>query len=211
MRAAIVSNGDIGDNKRLSQMLPEFDLVICSDGGVRHLKALGLQPDLIVGDFDSANPSLLQEYMDKGIEIRKFSSDKDETDTQLALEIAVEKGADSIILLGAIGSRWDHSYGNVMLLVKLAKMGINGMILHSHNRIFVSDKILFLSAHPGQTVSLLPLGENARIESTKGLHYPVINRDMPLDYPYGISNVFTENYAEVCIASGWLMAVIAED
>jgi thiamine pyrophosphokinase len=211
MRAAVVSNGDLGDIEKLKSMLPKLDLVVCSDGGARHLKALSLQPDILVGDFDSANPSLIEEYMEKGVEVLKFSSDKDETDTQLAVEAAVAKGADSIVLLGAIGSRWDHSYGNVMLLVKLAKLGIEGVILHSHNRIYVSNKALFLSAHPGQTVSLLPLGENVKIEAAKGLHYSVENQYMPLDYPFGISNIFTETTAEIRISSGWLMAVIADD
>jgi len=211
MRAAVVSNGDLGDAEKLRKMLPPFDLVVCSDGGIRHLKALGLQPDILVGDFDSADPSLMREYTEKGIPVLRFPSDKDKTDTLIAAETAMERGADSIVLLGALGSRWDHSYGNVMILVRLAERGIDGMILHSHNRILVSDQIFVLTARPGQTVSFLPLGENVKIESTKGLRYPVHHKAMPLDDPYGISNVFTEERAEVRITSGWLMAVVADD
>jgi thiamine pyrophosphokinase len=211
MKAAILSNGDLADAEKLKQMLPKFDLVICCDGGIRHLKDLNLSPDIIVGDFDSVDSSLLQTYIDQGIPTLRFPKDKDKTDTQIAVETALQKGADSIVLLGALGSRWDHSYANVMLLVKLAQMGIDGMILHSHNRILVSNKVFRLTGNLGQFVSLLPLGENVKIQSTRGLHYPVTDQEMPLEQPYGISNYFTEEEAEVRIASGWLMAVIADD
>ncbi len=211
MKAAILSNGDLADAEKLKQMLPKFDLVICCDGGIRHLKDLNLSPDIIVGDFDSVDSSLLQTYIDQGIPTLRFPKDKDKTDTQIAVETALQKGADSIVLLGALGSRWDHSYANVMLLVKLAQMGIDGMILHSHNRILVSNKVFRLTGNLGQFVSLLPLGENVKIQSTRGLHYPVTDQEMPLEQPYGISNYFTEEEAEVRITSGWLMAVIADD
>jgi thiamine pyrophosphokinase len=211
MKAAILSNGDLADAEKLKQMLPKFDLVICCDGGIRHLKDLNLSPDVIVGDFDSVDSSLLQTYIDQGIPTLRFPKDKDKTDTQIAVETALQKGADSIVLLGALGSRWDHSYANVMLLVKLAQMGIDGMILHSHNRILVSNKVFRLTGNLGQFVSLLPLGENVKIQSTRGLHYPVTDQEMPLEQPYGISNYFTEEEVEVRITSGWLMAVIADD
>jgi len=211
MKAAILSNGDLADAEKLKQMLPKFDLVICCDGGIRHLKDLNLSPDIIVGDFDSVDSSLLQTYIDQGIPTLRFPKDKDKTDTQIAVETALQKGADSIVLLGALGSRWDHSYANVMLLVKLAQMGIDGMILHSHNRILVSNKVFRLTGNLGQFVSLLPLGENVKIQSTRGLHYPVTDQEMPLEQPYGISNYFTEEEVEVRITSGWLMAVIADD
>lgn len=211
MRVAIISNGDLGDIAKLKLELPLFDAVVCSDGGIRHLSDLGLYPDIIVGDFDSANQSLLDEYIKKGVVTKQFPKDKNETDTHLAVEIAIELGADSVYLLGAIGSRWDHSYANVMLLVRLAEQGIDARILHSHNHIFVSNNTLVLSAQPEQIISLLPLGNDVTIEATKGLKYPIYDQHLPLNFPIGISNVFTDTEAEVRIKSGWLMAVIAND
>lgn len=168
-------------------------------------------PDIIVGDFDSADPVLLETYRRKGIGIRTYPVDKDETDTELAAQAVIKAGADRVFILGGLGSRWDHSYANVMILVKLVKSGIDAMILHSHNRIIVSNKTLSLYGTPGQYVSLLPLGENVFIHETKGLKYQIKNKGLPLDTPYGISNIMLGNKAEVKIASGWLMAVIAED
>ncbi|HHU78810.1 MAG: thiamine diphosphokinase [Caldicoprobacterales bacterium] len=211
MIAAVITNGELGDVDKLMGILPEFDLVVCCDGGIRHLDSLGLAPDLIIGDFDSVHPDVLDEYRRKGVPIQSHPAIKNETDTELAVRFAAAQGAAQIIILGALGSRWDHSFANVMLLVLLAKMGIDAMILHSHNRIVVSRSELCLTARPGQLVSLLPLGENVKIRSTKGLKYPIINRSLPLDTPYGISNIFTDACAEVKIDSGWLMAVLSED
>lgn len=211
MRAAIISNGELGNVSKLKGMLPTFDYVVCCDGGIRHLECLGLIPDLIVGDFDSVDTIPLEAYKKRGISVKTFPSEKNETDTELASQAIIEAGADQVIMLGALGSRWDHSYANVMVLVKLVKLGLKAMILHSHNRIIVSNKVLRLEGNYGQIVSLLPLGENVVVHETKGLKYKIRDQKMPLDAPYGISNIFLESKAEVVIASGWLMAVIAED
>lgn len=211
MRTAIISNGDLGDEIKLRAMLPDFDKVICCDGGIRHLKVLGLEPDIIVGDFDSIDNSLLVQYEQKGVSIKTFPKIKNETDTELAANTAIELGASQVVLLGALGSRWDHSYANIMVLVKLTRMGIDSMIMHSHNLIRVSNKGFSLLQKPGQILSLLPLGENVIIRSTKGLRYPVNNQKMPLDIPYGVSNIVLESNVEIEIESGWLMAILAND
>src|SRR5690554_12141 len=130
MRAAIVSNGELGNVSKLRSILPTFDLVVCCDGGIRHLDDLALTPDLIIGDFDSVDPVLLDTYRKCGVKIKTFPAVKDETDTELAAQAVIEAGADEVVLLGALGSRWDHSYANVMVLVKLVKRGIDAMILH---------------------------------------------------------------------------------
>lgn len=211
MRAAIVSNGELGELEKLKTLLPKFDLVVCCDGGIRHLENLELFPDLIVGDFDSADPVALDAYQKMGVPIRTFPIEKNQTDTELAAQAAIEAGAKQVVLIGALGSRWDHSYANIMVLVSLVKLGIKAMILHSHHRIVVSNKTLCLEGVPGQFVSLLPLGENVAVRLTKGLKYPISGQKMPLDAPYGISNIFLQSKAEVQIDSGWLMAIIAED
>src|SRR5690554_1082000 len=99
MRAAIISNGELGDENKLKNTLPTFDLVICCDGGIRHLEALGLTPDLIIGDFDSVNSALLDTYIKRGVEVRTFPVEKDETDTELAAQAAIEIGVDEVVLL----------------------------------------------------------------------------------------------------------------
>jgi thiamine pyrophosphokinase len=211
MKIAIIANGSINKAEKIKTKIPKLDMVICCDGGVRHLKNLGLEPDLIIGDFDSVNEQLLEKYRKKGVPIKTYPKVKDETDTEIAANTAIELGASHVVLLGALGYRWDHSYANIMVLVKLAKQGINAVILDSNNQIQVSNTFLFLTGKKGQIISLLPLGEDVSILSTKGLRYPIENQKLPLDAPYGISNIFIEEKAEIKIKSGWLLAVLAED
>src|SRR5690554_6364740 len=106
MKAVIVSNGELGDVNKLKNVLPTFDFVVCCDGGIRHLEDLALTPDLIVGDFDSVDPVLLDQYKKSGARIKTFPAVKDETDTELAAQATIEAGADQVILLGALGNRW---------------------------------------------------------------------------------------------------------
>lgn len=211
MKVLIVSNGTLGDPAALRTKLPSVDYVIASDGGTRHLQDLGLTPDLILGDFDSADPDLLITYEEQGIPMKRYPTDKDRTDTHIAVDTAVEMGAAEIFLTGVLGTRFDHSYANVLLLVRLAQRNIRGVILDNHNTICVSNHRITLQGTPGGCVSLLPLTADTVIGSTAGLQYPLEHAPLPLDNPLGVSNVLTEQKAEVTIASGWLMAVLAQD
>ncbi|NLX70391.1 MAG: thiamine diphosphokinase [Clostridiales bacterium] len=211
MKVLIIANGDIGDSRKVKDVLPAADYVICADGGLRHAKELGLVPDLILGDFDSLAHGVLEEYRTAGVPIRKYPQDKDKTDTQIAVDIAIDMGATHVYLLGAFGSRWDHSYANMMMLYRLAKRNIEAWILDAHNIVMVSNGVVRIKGQAGQFISLLPLGEDVHIISTQGLKYPIIDKWLPLDFPYGISNVFVQPYAEIQIGEGWLIIVKASD
>ena len=141
MKVLIIANGDIGDSRKVKDVLPAADYVICADGGLRHAKELGLVPDLILGDFDSLAHGVLEEYRTAGVPIRKYPQDKDKTDTQIAVDIAIDMGATHVYLLGAFGSRWDHSYANMMMLYRLAKRNIEAWILDAHNIVMVSNGV----------------------------------------------------------------------
>lgn len=211
MITLVLTGGDLGNCEWIKKNLPPYDFVICADGGAAHLESLELEPDLLVGDFDSISKTMLQKYIKKGIPIINFPVDKDKTDTQIAVDLAIEKGATDVYLLGALGSRWDHSFGNVMLLYRLEKNGIRGRILHSNNIIMLSNQFLKIKGDVGQIVSLLPFGGEVHIESTEGLKYPIHNKTLSQDFPIGISNVLTASQAIVRIKSGWVMAVLAQD
>lgn len=212
MKVLIIANGEIGDAGRVKAMLPAVDYVICADGGLRHARNLGIVPDLLIGDFDSLPDEELGEYRRAGVPIKRYPVDKDRTDMQIAVDTATEMGASRVFLLGAFGSRWDHSYANLLMLYRLARRGIKAEILDAHNVVMVatSGKVE-IEGEAGQTVSLLPLGGDVRILSTDGLKYPIRDGVLTLDFPYGVSNVLVRPRAEVHVDSGWLMVVMARD
>jgi thiamine pyrophosphokinase len=211
MNVLIVTNGDIDKHAKLKRIIPEADFIICADGGIKHLSKLGLWPDLIVGDFDSAKEEQLDSYIKSGVKLQRFSSDKDETDTHIAVDYAIKAGATSVTLLGALGSRFDHSYANIMLLYRLMKSGINARIIDNHNHITLSAGMIEIERSVGQLLSILPFGGEACISETQGLKYPIINRNLPLDEPYGISNVFSMPKAIIRVKSGWVLVIMAWD
>lgn len=212
MRVLIIANGEIGDIQRVKAMLPPVDYVICADGGLKHAQELGIVPDLLVGDFDSLSDEMLWEYSVTGVAIKRYPVDKDKTDMQIAVDTAIDMGASQVFLVGAFGSRWDHSYANMLMLYRLARRGIKAQILDAHNVVMVSTSgKIEIEGEIGQTLSLLPLGGDVRILSTDGLKYPIVNGILPLDFPYGVSNVLIKPRAEVQVGSGWVMVVIARD
>ncbi|MDR3119887.1 MAG: thiamine diphosphokinase [Clostridiales bacterium] len=134
MFGLLISAGVIEDyayHRALLDELPPPGLVLCADGGLRHLGALGrgglagaLMPDLILGDFDSADAALLERYRSAGTPIESHPADKDFTDTELAVERAAAVGCKTILVLGALGARIDHTAANLQLLYKYAMRGV---------------------------------------------------------------------------------------
>lgn len=211
MRTIVVTNGHLSQPEKLKSLLPPFDLVICCDGGIRYLNALNLEPNIIIGDFDSADKDLLNEYIENGVMVKRLPVVKNETDTQAAVDLALAYNTKDVTILAGIGTRFDHSYANVMLLIRLVKKGVDARIINSNNVITVSDKQFLINGTPGDIISLLPLTDDVKIENTKGLKYKIQHKGLPLDFPFGISNVFVDSIAEIKVKSGWVMAVIAKD
>jgi len=211
MNVLIITNGNIVKHEKLRKVIPVADFIICADGGIKHMSRLGLWPDLIVGDFDSAKKDQLDYYIKSGVKLQRFSSDKDQTDTHIAIDCAIEAGATNITLLGALGSRFDHSYANIMLLYRLMRSGINAKIIDNQNHISIFSETMEIEGIVGQVLSLLPFGENACIAETQGLKYSITNRVLPLDDPYGISNMFALPRAVIRVKSGWVLAIKAWD
>lgn len=211
MKVLVVAGGDLGNLDYIKKNSLDWDFIICADGGARHLEILGLNPNLLVGDFDSISPQLLKKYEELGTSILKYPSQKDWTDTQLAVDIAIDKGAGVVDIIGALGNRWDHSYANVMLLYRLEKRGISARILNSNSTLLMSKDILEIKGRIGQVLSLLPFGGDVFIKSSHGLAYPIEDLNMTMDCPMGVSNVLERENARVKVKSGWVIGVLARD
>ncbi len=205
MKVLILSNGSVKDYTFLQSLVSGTDFFICADGGGMHAYNMGLTPDVLIGDFDSISKEVLNYFREKSSQIISCPSEKDETDTQLAVEYAVSKGASEICMTGSIGSRLDHTYANVGLLVWLLGKGVKGCIKDSSNEVFVTDRYIRLEGKPGDEVSLLALTSRVSGIYTKGLQYKLEDDQLYIDSPRGISNVFTAAEAEITISEGLLL------
>lgn len=213
MKTLIISNGELGNLAYIQNIVKEQKpYIICVDGGLRHASTLGVCPQLIVGDFDSVNRIELKMYKQKNIEFIQLLPEKDETDTQIAIEEAIQRGATEIIMTGVIGTRFDHSYGNIMLLSYLNKKKVKGRIIHTNNII----RLLSVGKHKVvneqmKTVSLLPFGGDVTIKRITGFKYDVSNLTFVSHIPLGISNEIIKNDAEIDVESGELLMLLAWD
>ncbi len=214
MRAWIICNGDIKDYDFYKAYKEQPDIVICADGGAKHLEGLELMPDILLGDMDSIGESLLKKYenyTDKKIEINRYPSNKDKTDTQIAIEKAIMSGCDEIIIIGGLGSRFDHSYTNVTMLSSIMDSGIRGKIINENNEIYVMDGLMNFIAPKGQIISLIPISDIVTGITTLGLEYTLRKASIKYGSSYGVSNVFAIEEVKITIESGVLMVVLSKD
>ncbi len=201
-RCVIVSGADIGDYAFVRQYLRKDDFIICCDCGLRHCKGLDVQPDLIVGDFDSyENPCMVAETI-------VLPCEKDDTDTVYAVKEAVRRGFDAFLIIGAIGARLDHTLGNVSILLYLDSLGKKGTIIDDYSEmeivsqkpVTVSDTYAFFSL-----LNVTGCAEGITIRHAK---YPLENGTITCEYQYGISNeVPAGQTAEITVKKGRLLLI----
>jgi len=211
MNILVIGNGVVESTEIIKEYSGISDLIICADGGAGYLYKIGIKPHILVGDFDSIDPEVKRFYNDSGIEIVQFPRQKDYTDMELALDIAVEKGAKKIFIAGATGSRLDHTLSNIQLLHKLADAGVEGIIVNSNNYIHLLTDHMELTKKEGFYLSLVPATPRVEGITTKGLAYPLKDAEMVMGTGLGISNEFISDKAEVTVKKGRLYVIVSRD
>jgi thiamine pyrophosphokinase len=207
LRAVILANGDLPNPEAARALIKLGDRLIAADGGMQHLGRLGLQPDILVGDMDSLEPGLLARLERAGVRTVRYPTHKDETDLELALQLAVAEGCRELLVVGALGGRLDHTLGNLSLLRDPGLSGCTVRLDDGLQEVFWITDQAELHGAPGDVVSLLPLQGEVSGVTTEGLEYPLHAETL---YPYktrGISNVMTGAHARVTITSGSLLCV----
>jgi thiamine pyrophosphokinase len=210
VKAVIVAGGEPlpVDKAQLSGA----DLVVAADAGASWLVEAGATPDLLVGDLDSIPPGLLAELEAAGVPIERHASDKDASDAELALEHAVARGADQVVVIGALGGeRLDHELANVLLLadrtwpatlvdLSIVRGGTQLRSLRGPGRLELRGAV-------GDLVSLLPLAGDADGVRTGGLRYPVDGEPLRFGRSRGLSNVVEGARASVSLERGTLLVI----
>lgn len=185
--------------------------VIAADRGAWYCLRDGIVPHLVVGDMDSLPSEALEELHVAQVEVLALRRDKDETDTQIALQEALKRGARSLVILAALGTRFDHGLANVQLLHQALRAGVPAHILAGAQDIFLIEGQATLADAEGCTVSLLPLGMCVRGVTLAGFVYPLHEDDLEVGYSRGISNVVRDPLARVEVREGILIAVLTQD
>ena len=212
MRALVVLDGDPrGSDAWLAALATRSDVVIAADGGAARLDRAGRRPDLVVGDLDSLAPEKRQELELHGVAFEVHPDEKDETDAELALQAAVTRGADEILVVGAFGgNRLDHLVGNLMLLAHADFAAIDVAIVTEQAtfRTLLGPGILELEGAAGDWVTLVPLSELAQAVTTDGLRYRLHREDLVRGSTRGVSNELTGRRGSVDLGAGLLLVTV---
>lgn len=220
-RTVIIANGPFGlsDLAATRALIAPTDRLIAADGGARHCRALGLTPHVLIGDLDSVSPGELAALESAGTQVIRHQVRKDQTDLELALDLALRHGADDILILAALGGRWDQTLANLLLLARsndfsrqATKVATTSarVRLHDGNQeigLLRGPGELTLTGVAGDTISLIPIGGDARGITTSGLEYPLRGETLNFGSTRGISNVMTAAQATVALKEGFLICV----
>ncbi len=209
MRVFIVASSP-GSSKPARHGPQEGNLVLAADGGANLCLAWGWPVDAVVGDMDSVDDSVRQHLEAQGTPFVVSPVEKDETDLELALRLALARGASELIIAGALGARIDHTLGNLALLALPALAALPTRIVDGGQTLWLVRGHLIVPGQPGDTLSLLPFGGDAHGVSVSGVHWPLHQTALSLGPSLGISNRMTASQAEVSVQRGLLLVVHIE-
>lgn len=209
-RALIFANGERVNLDALQGFARPGDYCVAADGGLRFLRALGLSPDLVIGDLDSLSPEEIDRLRASGVNVRQYSVHKNETDLELALEAVIEAGYSRIRILAALGGRLDMTLGNIFLLMLPSLAECDVRLEDGFDEVFLirpGEPGVMITGRAGERVSLLPLNGPAEGVRTRGLQYPLRSETLYPERTRGISNVMEGEEAAVSLESGLLLCI----
>lgn len=215
MKFLIVSGGSL-NKEFVTKVVGQgrYDRILAADSGMNALYAAAVTPDIIIGDFDSADKKILAFFQqNKEIDFCNLNPEKVDTDTEFAIRESIRRGADSITIIGGTGTRLDHVLGNISLLGIGLEEGVRMELLDAHNRICMIDHSVTLKKKEqyGNYLSLIPYNGNVTGVTLKGLKYPLHDYTMGGFNSLGISNEIVDDEASIELTSGQLLVIESRD
>ncbi len=206
MHAIVFSGGQLVKSSLVDQAIASGKLFVAADSGADSALKLGIYPDVVVGDMDSISKRTKEKLKEKNVAFVTSQAEKDETDTELAIDEGIRRGATSVTIIGgSIGERLDHVLANVFLayVYKIPITFVNGL---QRSFLLQSSEELHMNGRKGDLLSLIPLSETSGIYTT-GLQWELKNSELVFGKPRGVSNVFLRKKISVSLGKGLLFVI----
>lgn len=214
MKTVLVAGGTVEDDFALAyQKQQQFEYKIAVDGGISFFYRNGQVPDLLVGDFDSAEKQMLDYFTEENIPCERHDPQKDATDTELALCRALELGSTEIHILGGTGTRLDHTLGNIRVLGLALEKGVPCYLVNATNRIrlVAHEAVLQRKEQYGRYVSILPFTTSLKGLTLRGFQYPLEQAVMEGYHALGVSNEILAPQAVITLEEGVAIVIESKD
>jgi len=207
MRMVIFANGELHHPEQARSLAQAGDYLIAADGGLRHMLALGLTPNLVIGDMDSLEAREMAEIASASVEVIRHPQEKDQTDLELAVIEAAERGGNPIVITAALGGRLDMTIANLMVLARSDLATVQISIVDGPQEVCIIRKNRQIDGNVGDSVSLLAVSGPARSIRTEGLRYPLRDEMLHPEETRGISNVMLAKQANIWVEHGLLLCI----
>ncbi len=208
MKVVIISGGVPPTYDLLSKELEGSTYLICADSGANCVYNYNICPDFIIGDLDSIDQKTLDYFSERKVSILRYSPNKDFTDTEIAIDKAIELGAKEIVLLGCTGNRIDHTLGNMGMLLKCLKLGIWAIIKDNINTILMTRNNISLKGNKGDTFSILPYSSDVYDLTITGAKYNLKNLNLEIGSALTVSNEFLNEKVDITFSEGILLIIL---
>ncbi|MCI6653578.1 MAG: thiamine diphosphokinase [Ruminococcus sp.] len=198
MRCVIISGSPDTSVEEIKTLCTDDDFIVCADSGYTFARKAGLNPDLIIGDFDS-----LEEELPTDTEVVKLNTVKDDTDTEHCVMECIRRGYKDFLLLGSVGGRTDHTFANIAILSFLSEYNYHGVARNNGEEIQILKEGTYnMDGKKGLTFSVFPYGCESVNVTYKGAKYPLDSYTLTYNVSRGISNVFSDDNAEIVVNRG---------
>lgn len=206
-RAVVVCNGDSPSAEFTHKIIRSTDFIICANGGSKIALKLGIIPHVAIGDLDSLSKKYVKELNTLKVKLIKHPKDKDQTDSELAIEFIKKKGIKSLVVFGIFGDRIDHFLGTLTYLSNQLKYFNDITIFSPKQAIFFTKNLISIEGKTNDMISLIPIKSDVKVDFTRGLRWELRNEILEYGKTRGVSNVFEDKKVEIKISSGTLMIV----
>ena len=204
MSKTLIVTSHIEHSEKLTLDYSAFGTVICADGGLVSARRLKITPTLLIGDYDSCPMP--------DSDVIKLPTEKDMTDSEAAIDLAVSRRANDITVLGGLGGRFDHTMGNIGMLAKYSRKSVRLVFLDGQNCVFmITPGSIRIPKNTFKYLGIISYGDCAENVTLRGVKYPLTNHFLTNETSLGVSNEITEDAAQISFTSGRLLVILSND